>query len=291
MRPEGVVGWAALSLILYWRRSRYLALPAALYLAIGLSWGAYKYRYTGEFSMTTNTVGDNAWISLWQAPSKFRWQTADHSYFEWAAQRRRSSYVQARLRHRRCARWPASPRPTPSISLHLALHKFLQFVDVNAFNAAITYPRVVYERLRGPPVWSLMGVVAVCVLLPHERRRTLFLGWPLFFNLPLFLVLLLRRDAPRRTVQRGSASSTAVPPLLEAGFYRALWHRRRRTLAVAVTFVTLWFLAPLGRSGAARLRSLALLDAVPGPGTVRVVSTLSGLRTGLRSLDDAGELR
>jgi hypothetical protein len=85
MRPDGVVGWAALSLILYRRSWRYLALPAALYLAIGLSWGAYKYRYTGEFSMTTNTVGDNAWIGLWQVPSKFRWQTADPSYFEWAA--------------------------------------------------------------------------------------------------------------------------------------------------------------------------------------------------------------
>ena len=44
MRPDGVVGWAAVSLVLYWRRWRWLALPAALYLAIGLSWGAYKYR-------------------------------------------------------------------------------------------------------------------------------------------------------------------------------------------------------------------------------------------------------
>ena len=86
MRPEGVVGWAALSLILYRQRRvwRYALLPAALYLAIGVSWALYKRQYTGEFSMTTNTVGDNAWIGLWQVPNKFRWSTADPSYFEWA---------------------------------------------------------------------------------------------------------------------------------------------------------------------------------------------------------------
>jgi hypothetical protein len=97
MRPEGVVGWAALSLVLYWRSPRWLALPALLCLAIGLSWGLYKRQYTGEFSMTTNTVGDNAWISLWQAPSKFRWQTMDASYFEFERPPRRPAALQARL--------------------------------------------------------------------------------------------------------------------------------------------------------------------------------------------------
>jgi hypothetical protein len=240
MRPEGVVGWAALSLILYWRSPRYLALPAVLYLAIGLSWGAYKRQYTGEFSMTTNTIGDNAWISLWQAPSKFRWQTLDASYFEFA------SHIDAPPTSKRAsdavlhevARFAAT---YPVYVAHVALHKFVAFVDVNSFNATVSYPRVVYERLRGPAVWFLMGVVALSLVLPYEGRRALLLGWPLLFNLPLFLFFFsdgMRHVAP----VTASLLVTGVVPLLEASFYRTLTTRRGRVLAVAAAFVGLWFL-------------------------------------------------
>jgi hypothetical protein len=241
MRPEGVVGWAALSLILYWRSPRYLALPAALYLAIGLSWGAYKRQYTGEFSMTTNTIGDNAWISLWQAqPSKFRWQTLDASYFEFeshlgvpSTSKRASDAVL-----REVARFAAT---YPVYVAHVALHKLVAFVDVNVFNATITYPRVVYERLRGPAVWFLIAVVALSLALPYEGRRALLLGWPLLFNLPLFLFFFsdgMRHVAP----VTAALLVTAVVPLLEAGFYRTLVARRARALAVITAFVALWFL-------------------------------------------------
>lgn len=241
MRPDGVVGWAAVSLILYWRSWRYLALPAALYLAIGLSWGVYKYRYTGEFSMTTNTVGDNAWIGLWQVPSKFRWQTADPSYFEWAARvgvpatSKRASDTALREVARFVATYPV-------YAVHLALHRFLQFVDINVFNGLLSYPRVEYETLRGPAVWSLMGVVALCLVLPHESRRALFLGWPLLFNLPLFLLFF--SDGMRHVAPCSAALLvSAAPPLLEARFYAALGRRRRLTLAVAATLAAVWFLA------------------------------------------------
>lgn len=238
-RPEAVVGWAALSLILYWRAWRYLLLPAALYLAIGLSWGAYKYQYTGEFSTTTNTVGDNAWIGLWQVPSKFRWQTADASYFEWATSvgvpptSKRASDTALR----EVARFGLT---YPVYMVHLAVHRFLGFVDVNVFNANLTYPRVVYERLRGPAVWLLMSVATLCFLLPHEPRRTLLIGWPLLFNLPLFLLFF--SDGMRHIAPVSAALfCTSVPSLLEAGFYKGLAGRRRLTIAVAVALMVLWF--------------------------------------------------
>ncbi len=241
IRPEGVVGWTALSLILYRRSWRYLALPAALYLTIGLAWGAYKHRYTGEFSMTTNTVGDNAWIGLWQVPHKFRWQTADASYFEWATRvgvpptSKRASDTALR----EVARFTAT---YPVYAAHLALYRFLQFVDVNVFNGILSYPRVVYETLRGPAVWSLMGVVALCLVLPHEARRALFLGWPLLFNLPLFLLFF--SDGMRHVAPCSAALLvTSVPALLEAGFYQALGRRRRLALALAASFLAFWFLA------------------------------------------------
>jgi hypothetical protein len=241
MRPEGFVGWAAVSLVLYWRSPRYLALPAVLFLAIGLSWGAYKRQYTGEFSITTNTVGDNAWISLWQSPRhKFRWQTADASYFEWAshvgvpATSKRASDAALREVARFALTYPA-------YVLHVALHKFVQYVDVDVFNGLVDFPQLDYRRLRGFAVWSLMAVVALCLLLPHERRRALFLGWPLFFNLPLFLFFFsdgMRHVAP----VSASLLVAGVAPLTDAGFFRTLAARRRRALAVAAAFVALWFL-------------------------------------------------
>jgi hypothetical protein len=241
MRPEAVVGWAALSLVLYWRSPRYLALPAALFLAIGLSWGGYKYKYTGEFSMTTNTVGDNAWISLWQAPNdRFRWRTADESYFEFEShidaphQSKRASDLVLREVARFALTYPV-------YFAHVALHKFVEFVDVNVFNASVTYPRVVYERLRGPAVWLLLLVIALSLTLKHHGRRALFLGWPLFFELPLFFFFFsdgMRHVAP----VTASLLVTAVVPLTEAAFYRTLATRRRRALAVALAFVALWFL-------------------------------------------------
>lgn len=240
-RPEGVVGWAALSLVLYRRHWRYLALPAALYLAIGVSWGAYKHQYTGEFSMTTNTVGDNAWIGLWQVPSRFRWQTADPSYFEWAARvgvdptSKRASDTALREVARFAATYPV-------YSAHLALYRFLRFVDVDVFNGILGFPRVAYETLRGPPVWALMGVVTACLALPHEARRTLFLGWPLLFNLPLFLLFF--SDDMRHVAPCSAALLVAaVPPLLEAGFYPTLAGRRRLALGLLSAFVAIWFAA------------------------------------------------
>jgi hypothetical protein len=243
VRPEGVVGWAVLSLILYRKRRvwRYALLPAALYLAIGVSWALYKRQYTGEFSMTTNTVGDNAWIGLWQVPSQFRWKTADPSYFEWAEKVGvPATSKQASDRAlREVARFAAT---YPVYTAHLALFRFLDFVDVNVLNGVLSYPHVVYERLRGPAVWSLLGVVTLCFLLPHEPRRTLFLGWPLLFNLPLFLLFFsdgMRHVAP----VTAALLVTAVPPLLEAAFYRSLLARWRLGLAVGLAFAAVWFLA------------------------------------------------
>ena len=241
MRPDGVVGWAALSLILYWRARRYLALPAILFLAIVLSWGTYKYRYTGEFSMTTNTVGDNAWIGLWQVPNHFRWQTADASYFEWAAgvgvpptSKRASD-----LALREVVRFGAT---YPVYVTHLALHRLVEFVDVDVFNGLLRYPHVAYEALRGPAVWSLMAAVALCLALPHEARRALLLGWPLFFNLPLFMLFFsddMRHVAPCTA----SLLVSAIPPLLETGFYEGVVRRRRLSLAIAAIFVGAWHMA------------------------------------------------
>src|SRR5712692_1957954 len=135
--------------------------------------------------------------------------------------------------------------------MHLALHKFLGFVDVNVFNGILSFPGVLYEAARGPVVWALLAVMIACLAPGHEVRRTLFLGWPLLFNLPLFLLFFsddMRHVAP----SSAALLVAAIPPLLEPPFYRAQWLRRRTTLAVALAFVAGLVLAPLGRPGAPR---------------------------------------
>jgi hypothetical protein len=218
MRPEGVVGWAALSLILYWRSPRYLALPAALYLAIGLSWGAYKRQYTGEFSMTTNTIGDNAWISLWQDAQQVPVADDGRQLLRVRNPPRRKAALQACFDAalREVARFAAT---YPVYVAHVALHKFVAFVDVNVFNGIRQLSPTRLRRLRGPAVWFLMAVVGCSLVLPYEGRRALLLGWPLVFNLPLFLFFFsddMRHVAP----VTASLLVTGVVPLFEASFYR-----------------------------------------------------------------------
>ena len=219
--------------------------------------------------MTTNTVGQNAWIGLWQVPSKFRWQTADASYFKYAEAKgvpptsKRANDVTVREVARFAATYPV-------YMAHLMLHRFLEFVDVNVFNGVLRFPHVVYERLRGVPVFALMGVVLLCLLLGHEARRTLLRGWPLFFNLPLFLLFF--SDGMRHVAPVSAALlAAALPPLMEPAFYRVVWQRRRSAAALAVVAPGRVSPGPLGRRCPHGFRSLALLDAPARSRPVRLV--------------------
>ena len=124
---------------------------------------------------------------------------------------------------------------------HVALHKFVQFVDGNALNGAIRFPRLRYEALRGPGVWLMMGLVTLSLLLAHEARRTLFLAWPLLFNLPLFLFFF--SDGMRHVAPVTASLFVATLPLIgEGAFYQTLGKRRGRAFGVVSGWVALWFL-------------------------------------------------
>jgi hypothetical protein len=238
MRPDGVIGWAAVSLLLYWRTPRFLVLPAALFLAIGFSWGAYKYRYTGEFSITTNTVGDNAWIGLWQVPGKFRWETKDESYFTWAHEvgvpptSKRASDTALREVARFAATYPV-------YVAHLGLHRLLRFVDRDAFNGLIVYPHLGYAALHGPAVFALIVAIVLALALGHHSLRTFLLAWPLLFNLPLFLLFF--SDGMRHVAPVSASVLVAGACLvLDADYYRRLWQRRRRAIGLTGVLLLAW---------------------------------------------------
>lgn len=215
--------------------------------------------------MTTNTVGDNAWIGLWQVPNKFRWQTANASYFEWA-ERVGVPATSQRASSRALREVARFSLTYPVYVAHLFLHKLVRFVDVHAFSGIVTFSRLDYSRLNGPGVFALLCVAALALALPHEGRRTLLLGWPLFFNLTLFLLFFW--DGMRHTAPVTAALLvTTIPVLAEPGFYRALATRKRRAAAVVLAFVAAWFV--LHWADAALLASDAwrywtpLLDPAP----------------------------
>ena len=242
MRPEGVVGWAALSLDPVLAT---LAPPGAARGALPRDRplvGAYKRTvHRRVLDDDEHHRGQRLDQPVAGPNHQFRWQTADESYFEF------ESHLDAPPRSKRAsdlalrevARFAAT---YPVYVAHVALHKFVEFVDINVFNAAVTYPRVVYERLRGPAVWFLMGVVALSLVLPYEGRRTLFLGWPLVLQPAAVPVLLLRRDAPRRAGERLPARHGACRPCgVRASTGRSRAPAAAR-LGVAAAFVAAWFL-------------------------------------------------
>jgi hypothetical protein len=175
MRADGAVGWAVLSLILYRRAWRYLVLPVGLYLMIGISWGLYKHRYTGEFSMTTFSTGASAWGGLWQVHHKFKWTPADTSYFSWAEDRgfppqsKRASDAALREVLRFTFTYPV-------YIAHLMLHKFVKFVEVDALNGELAVWRGWFDASfpngpgprRAPLQPSRDGVVGRPVADGHE---------------------------------------------------------------------------------------------------------------------------
>jgi hypothetical protein len=241
MRPDGAPGWAAVSLIIHWRAWRYLVLPLLLFLMIGLPWGLYKQRYTGEFSMTTSTVGDNAWVGLWQVPNKLGWKTEDASWFAWAEKvgLPGTSERASRAALREVARFAAT---YPVYVAHLFLHKGLAYVRGYDGWGFQEFPHVRFDLLPRAYTWGLFTLIALSLSLGHEARRTLLLAWPLFFNLPLFFLFYM--DGGRHVAAVAVAQHVAALPLLgESGFYRAIAARPLRAGALIAVSVAAFFLA------------------------------------------------
>ncbi len=234
MRPDVLPGWLAVSLALHWPQVPRLLVPAALFVAIGFSWGAYKMRYTHEFGLTTSSAGASLFCGLWEVPSRFALTCSDASYFAWIRQHT-SFDPQSRRANDFAVRevvrfWLTFPG-------HVAImidDKLMQCLGGRCWPGLRTYlHEALFYLVAWPPrmIGGLLTVIGLCIAVGHERGRTLLLGWPLFFNAPLFWIMFESEGRFYGAIPIALLVA-AVPPLFEREFYLRLAARPRRAASV-----------------------------------------------------------
>ena len=237
MRPDILPAWMFVSLYLHRRTWRRLLVPALLFLTIGVGWGAYKARFTHEFSITTTSAGASLFCGLWEVPSRFRYAEActDETYFDWI-QRETPFQPQSAAANQYAMREVLRFWATyPGHLVVMVYHKMMRMLDGDVWPG---YPTQLQTSLfavtgRYGLVMLLVAVVMLCAIVGYERERTFLMVWPLLFNAPIFWLTFA--SLGRFYAGAGVALvAGAVPPLFEARFYTTLGARPLRALAVVV---------------------------------------------------------
>jgi hypothetical protein len=234
MRPDVLPGWIAVSLALHWRNWRRLLIPAILFLAIGFSWGAYRSRYTNEFTLTTSSAGASLFCGLWEVPSRFAPTCSDQSYFTWIAEHSSFNPLSTPANDFTVREVLRFWLTYPGHFVAMLDHKMMLCVDSACWPGLRTFlHESLFYLLVWPPraIVGLLTIIGLCVAVDHERRRTLLFGWPLWFNAPLFWVLFAS-DGRFYGAIPIALLAAGVPPLFEGRFYSRLAARPWRTLSV-----------------------------------------------------------
>lgn len=239
MRNDVLPGWIAVSLVLSYRRWHYLAVPVVLMATIALPWALYKRQYRHTFDLMPTNTGEVMFLSLCEVPGSFPYACTDAGYFDWAARigqsdptSRRASNQAMRevLRH-----WITYP-------VHFAFmvwFKFRRCVYNSAWPGFQTPFNQPYIILREAGAFLyLLAVVAVSLAVNHRRRRSILLGWALFFNMPLFFVMF--ESSGRFYPAAGVALNVlAIALLFERGLYTQMARHPWRVAAVVACVVVL----------------------------------------------------
>jgi len=233
IRPDVLPGWLVVSVFLHWRHWRRLLLPLAMVLSIGISWGAYKAKYTHEFAPTTSGVGSSLICGLWEVPSRFAMPCSDEWYSGWIQAHTNfdpKSQAASGFATREAIRvWLTYP----GHFVIMTYHKFLRCVDGDLWPGFPTdLQRSLFRIIPRPPiVLVLLTGLALCIAVGYDRRTVLLLAWPLALDAPFFWVMFASEGRFYGAV--GVALLVAaLPPLLERGFYLSLAARPWRTAGV-----------------------------------------------------------
>ena len=237
MRPDVLPGWLVMSLVLHWKNWRRLLIPLVLFVAIGGTWGAYKARYTREFTLTTTSTGASLFCGLWDVPSRFRFAEActDERYFDWIHERtpfQPQSAAANRFATREVVRFWLT---YPGHVVVMVVHKLMRMLDGDLWPGYPTQLQVFVFGVvaRYWIVVALATFVALSVAIGSQRRRTLLLGLPLLLDAPIFWVMYASLGRFYSAVGVALLAA-AVPPLFERSFYDAIAARPLRSAVVLI---------------------------------------------------------
>lgn len=240
VRTDVLPGWFIVSAMLAGRRWRRMALPIVLTLLIAVPWGLYKRPFRHEFTLLPTNAGEVLMLGLCEVPGAFPYECGDDGYFSWA---RRNGHFDP-------ATGSASAHATAEAVRHWMTYPvhFVFMVLTKAYRAVMleSFPGFqtrfnlpfsgVHPRTGGTHVFlALLLPLAAAFAARYERRRTLLVGWALFFNMPLFFVMFAS-DGRFYAAAGVSLVAAAIPLLCDPGFYRAV-RQRPRNVAAAVACV------------------------------------------------------
>ena len=226
-RPDIIPGWIIVSLLLYCRRLntlKYLAIPVLMMASIGISWGLYKYTYTQEFSMTTNSFGASLMVGLWEVPHKFIWEISDESFYIWAKEFSTN---------------PSTSKATSSLALHEVFNFWLTYPVY--FVSMVLHKTIAYITLSGINKFPynhalfLVMILSLSVVLKYKRTQTLLLGWMIPFNVSIFF-LTYTSSGRFYSAPNLALLVTASVLLIDTGFLKQLVKMPYRSFTVLLLF-------------------------------------------------------
>jgi hypothetical protein len=176
-------------------------------------------------------------LSLCEVPGSFPYPCTDAGYFDWAARvgesdptSRRASNQAMRevVRH-----WITYPVHF-AFMVWFKLRRCVYNSSWPGFQTPFNRPYIIL-REAGAFLY-LLAVVAVSLAVNHQRRRSMLLGWALFFNMPLFFVVF--ESSGRFYAAAGVALNVlAIALLFERGFYTRMTRHPWRVAAVAACLI------------------------------------------------------
>lgn len=232
LRPDVVPAWFIMSAFLYGRRTanwKYLLLPIAFYLLVGLPWAYFKSQFTHEFSLATNSVGASLMVGLWEIPHKFIWTVSDGTYYQWMHDNAFDPVTKVGNDSavREVFRFYLT---YPIYMIALVWHKFIQysvdFSEALGFSFKLTL--------------LFLSVISASFLMRFKPLQTLLLSWPFLFNLTVFFFTYSSggRFYMPPTI---SLFVAAAPLLANYQFYLKLYDHKRITLGIICVAFMIFF--------------------------------------------------
>jgi hypothetical protein len=230
MRNDVLPGWLIVTALIARQRLSYMVVPLALSVTIAVGWGLYKRPYRHEFNPMPTNTGEVLFLSLCEVPGTFRFPCTDDGYADWIM---RASHAEATSQKANNVAIMEVIRYWFTYPVHfitMVWTKFTESVTELFWSGVFTRFNKMYGLMRDSGVaMFLMVAVLLSLAVNYQRRRSLVLGWILFFNMPLFYIVYASsgRFFPPANV---SLVVAAVPLLFDRDFYRQLRQRRQQAI-------------------------------------------------------------